>query len=258
MQKELQHAKRRASLLPSDGIIQSIQPGTGSAAANSSKAAIPTSADAEKVKAVPPPPAVAPPPPPPPPPPKLGLPKPPTKTWKVAAASSSDSSNNAGPKTAVKSKSGFEVSLDQLTSMAGRLRKTTQEQHTSAPKAVKKQGFEMSMDQLTSVKLRKATAPPKEAKQPSPNNLGATLRARMTSRRSSLLQDENKDNTSPTQKTGLQGLLKRAPIRRSPGGTPYKDPSAATTKHAIPFNTSLADKNLASPPREPGSAQFDS
>jgi hypothetical protein len=219
LEMELKREKRRNSMLPSE-----------------MKALVP--APAPLATAPPPPPKLLAPPPPPPPPPAPGL-KMPVKSWRAGTASESApvATVRAKAKPAA-AKKGFDISADQIANVAGRLRKTS----AAAPLPKSK------------------TRSPSHQTQISPNNLSATLRARMLTRRSSLLQDDAENALNAKSRAedgakapsphgnGFKAILRKAPVNRSPGGTPYREPTQS--KPNLPFNTGLADKNLVnSPPR---------
>lgn len=219
LERELAKAKRRNSVVAGD------------------KAAVVVAPAPIVVMAPPPPPPPKLLPPPPPPPPVAGL-KAPAKTWR----SSSDSGGlapTAKPRVkAAVAKQGFDISAAQIASIAGRLRKTSS---GDAP-------------------IRNIRSSPSKSPNHSPQkgNIAATIRAKLKTRRSSLLQldadVENRQpgsdgNRSPTHgKACFKTQLRKAPINRSPGGTPYRSTIPSTPP--ITFNTALADKNLTiTPPR---------
>lgn len=261
LEKELEKAKRRNSIVSAETKVLAVAPVV-----------------------------FAPPPPPPPAPPKLPPPPPPgmkagAKTWSIKSSDDSNTSNSNTLKAKAKAsvpKKGFDISAAQIASIAGRLRRTS-ENPVITPRS---KDISESGDQLSSEK-----------------DLGATLRARMKTRRSSLLQSidnnklsdsENSDNppitfvTLKKMTTGESGTaegtkstssynrtlspsskgqkhtsprfkshLRRAPIARSPGGTPLRDPTANVTATTPLFNTALADRNcVASPPRDADAPVF--
>lgn len=214
LEKQLQHEKRRNSMLPGD--LSALIP-----------------APAPVATPAPPPPPKMLPPPPPPPPPASGL-KMPAKMWRTSTSTETTGSEPVRPRMKVTSaKKGFDISAAQIANIAGRLRKTSAAAPLPKPKT--------------------------QAQQISPNNLSATLKARMMTRRSSLLHGEVENikpstnpSHSPTRKNasppGFKSMLRKAPVQRSPGGTPYRE--QVSSKPNLPFNTALADKNITnSPPK---------
>lgn len=221
LEVQLQRAKRRNSILSVE---------------SASKMQISAPVPAASVAVAPPPP---PPPPKMPPPPLAGL-KAPPKSWKTSTtASTTEAQTVRATMKPAMPKKGFDISADQIASIAGRLRKAS-----DAPP-------------------RRSVAPKADGHQEAPqHNLSATLRANMKTRRSSLLQDndENHANDSnakkdPSPKNKFRSALRKAPVLRSPGGTPYRE--SATPKTPLPFNTALADMNtFHSPPRAADAPQF--
>lgn len=219
LERELAKAKRRNSIIAAEKTVIVMAPPAPAA--------------------LPPPPA--PPkmalPPPPPPPPVAGL-KVPPKAWRASSSTETGAPTSKPRIKAAVAKKGFDISADQIASIAGRLRKTTD----SAPRP----------------SYGSASASKSPSKSPLRPDLGATLRAKMKTRRSSLLQldadGENKrptsdENRSPNKnQTNFKMQLRKAPISRSPGGTPLRAQVPATPP--IAFNTALADKNVTvTPPR---------
>ena len=234
---QLQKAHRRNSILSTD---------------SKSKQSATMLVAAAPIVVAPPPPPPPPKMPPPPPPPLPGLKMPP-KSWKTSTLSTTSEAPTlrAKPKAAA-AKKGFDISADQIASMAGRLRKAG-----DAPRRA--------------ASVSSSLAAVQEAESSQHNTLSATLRASMKTRRSSLLQ-ENDDNRAhhhnnnnnnigkkeASPKNMFRAALKKAPVQRSPGGTPYRDPTATTVpKTPLPFNTALADMNtFHSPPRAADAPQF--
>ena len=220
LERELAKAKRRNSIVAAERpVIMAAAP---------APAALPPP---------PPPPKLALPPPPPPPP-VAGL-KAPIKAYRTSTASEGGAPTSKARVKPAGAKKGFDISAAQIASIAGRLRKTSE----GAPSS-----------------NSSVSDPSNKKKSPQRADLGATLRANMKTRRSSLLQLEvdsenrrptsSEENKSPSSKnqTQFKLQLRKAPISRSPGGTPLRTPVPSTPP--IAFNTALADKNVTiTPPR---------